>query len=51
MNIIDPAFTINKKAIFLIRQNPPNYSMKMKNYTILERKFRKKGLIPFTQSI
>ena len=46
MNIIDPAFTIN-----IIRQNPPNYSMKMKNYTILERKFSKKVLIPFTQSI
>lgn len=47
MNIIDPAFTIN-----IIRQNPPNYSMKMKNYyTIIERKFSKKVLIPFTQSI
>ena len=42
MNIIDPAFTINKK----------NHSMKTKNYyTIIERKFSKKVLIPFTQSI
>ena len=47
MNIIVPSFTINKNYSL----KSPNHSMNRKNYTILERKFGNKVLIPFTQSI